>query len=150
MKSSSKHGFTLVEILVVMILLAVTGSLVFVSVGKSMAKKQNKAFAQEMISLCKKARRMAVDNGVPTALNISSEKRCCWVNDSTKSLEIPEQMLIEGEGITQLNEDTYTIHFYPDGSSGGGELTLTVSGQPVYAFRVDILTGMITSIKEDG
>ena len=149
MKFSSKNGFTLVEILVVMVLLAMAGSLVFVSVGKTMAGNRNRAFAGELLSLCKKARRMAVDDGVPTAFNISSGQRRCWVGDSKKSLEIPEEMLIEGEGITQLNEDVYTIGFYPDGSSGGGTLTLSVSGQTVYAFRIDILTGMLTRIEED-
>jgi len=149
MRFSSKTGFTLVEILVVMVLLAIVGALVFVSAGKTMAGSQNKAFAREMISLCKKARRMAVNDGVPTAFNISSSQRRCWVGDSTKSLEIPEQMLIEGEGITQLNEDVYTIGFYPDGSSGGGTLTLSVFGQTVYAFRIDILTGMLIRIEED-
>jgi len=149
MKFSSKNGFTLVEILVVMVLLAMAGSLVFVSAGKTMAGNRNRAFAGELLSLCKKARRMAVDDGVPTAFNISSGQRRCWVGDSKKSIEIPEEMLIEGEGITQLNEDVYTIGFYPDGSSGGGTLTLSVSGQTVYAFRIDILTGMLTRIEED-
>jgi len=149
MKFSSKNGFTLVEILVVMVLLAMAGSLVFVRAGKTMAGNRNRAFAGELLSLCKKARRMAVDDGVPTAFNISSGQRRCWVGDSKKSIEIPEEMLIEGEGITQLNEDVYTIGFYPDGSSGGGTLTLSVSGQTVYAFRIDILTGMLTRIEED-
>ncbi len=149
MRFSSKKGFTLVEILVVIILLALAGSLVFVSVGKSMATKQNKAFSRQMLSFCKKARRMAVDHGVPTALNISSAQRRCWVDNSKKSLEIPEQMLIEGEGISQLNEDLYTIRFYPDGSSDGGELALSVAGQTVYAFRVDMLTGILSRVEED-
>jgi general secretion pathway protein H len=149
MRFSSKTGFTLVEILVVMVLLALAGSLVFVSTGKTVAGNRNRAFTREMISLCKTARRMAVDDGVPTAFNISSGQRRCWVGDGTKSIEIPEEMLIEGEGITQLNEDVYSIGFYPDGSSGGGALTLSVSGQTVYAFRIDMLTGMLNRIEED-
>jgi general secretion pathway protein H len=149
MRYNSKTGFTLVEILVVMVLLAMAGSLVFVSTGKSVTGNRNRAFAREMISLCKTARRIAVDDGVPTAFNISSGQRRCWVGDSTKSLEIPEEMLIEGEGVSQLNEDVYTIGFYPDGSSEGGTLTLSISGKTVYAFRVDMITGMLTRIEED-
>jgi len=149
MRSNFKYGFTLVEILVVMIILAMAGSLVFVSAGKSITGKQNKTFALEMISLCKKARRMAVDSGVPAALYISASKRCCWINGGKKRLEIPEAMHITGEGITQLNEDEYTICFYPDGSSDGGELNLSIPGQSVYAFRIDMLTGMITRIEEE-
>lgn len=148
MKFNSK-GFTLVEILVVIIILALAGSLVFVNVGKSISKKNTKAFAQQMISLCKKARRMALDEGVPVAFNISSSQRRCWIKDRAKSIEFPEKMRIEGEGIAQLNEDIYTIRFYPDGSSDGGELTLSLPTLPVYTFRVDRLTGLLR-IKEEG
>lgn len=148
MKFSFKYGYTLVELLVVMVLLAMASSFVFVSVGKSMASKQGKAFAMDMISLCRKARRMSVDDGVPTAFFISSTQRRCWVSNSTKSLEIPAQMLIEGEGISRLNEDNYTIRFYPDGSSGGGELALSISGKLVYSFKIDMLTGLITRVEE--
>ena len=133
----------------VMILLGIASSLIFVNVGKSMGNRQAKSFAQEIVSLCKKARQMAIDNGVPTSLNVSSTQRRCWVSGATRSLEVPEQMLIEGEGVIQLNEDIYAIRFYPDGSSGGGELTLSISGHIIYAFRVDALTGILTRIEED-
>ncbi len=143
-------GFTLVEILVVIIILALASSLVFVNVGKSISKKNTKAFAQQMISLCKKARRMALEEGVPIAFNISSSHRCCWIRDRAKSIGFPEKMSIEGEGLAQLNEDLHTIRFYPDGSSDGGELTLSMPTSPVYTFRVDRLTGLLTRVQEEG
>jgi hypothetical protein len=51
--------------------------------------------------------------------------------------------------VNQLNEDVYAVRFYPDGSSGGGELTLSISGRTIYAFRVDALTGLLTRIEKD-
>ena len=145
----SRKGFTLIEILVALTLLAMAGTLVSVNVGKSAANKKPRAFARQMVSLCKNARRLAVDNGVPMALYISSGKRHCWISGKTPSLEFPEQMLVEGEGVCQLNSDIHAVHFYPDGSSSGGELTLSISGQAVYAFRVDMLTGLLTRIEEE-
>ena len=142
-------GFTLIEILVVITLLAMAGTLVSVNVGKSLAHKKPKAFAQQMISLCKTARRVAVDHGRPMTVYISSSKRSCWLSGKTASLEIPEQMLVEGEGVSRLNSDIHMIRFYPDGSSSGGELTLSISGRPVYTFRVDMLMGLVTRIEED-
>ncbi len=148
MKFNSK-GFTFVEILVVIIILALASSLVFVNVGKSISKKNTKAFAQQMISLCKKARRMALYEGVPVAFNISSGQRCCWIKDRANAIEFPEKMSIEGEGIAQLDEDIHTIRFYPDGSSDGGELTLSMPTAQVYTFRVDRLTGLLTRVEEE-
>jgi len=149
MKYSFDKGYTLVEILVVMILLATIGSLVFVNVGRSIGKKKTKAFTQQTLALCKKARRMAMDNGVPTNVYISSSQRRCWINDRAKAIQFPEQVLIEGQGVTRLNEDLYAICFYPDGSSSGGELTVSLSDQPVYAFSVDRLTGLVAEIGEN-
>ena len=149
MKSNFDRGYTLVEILVVMILLAAIGSLVFVNVGRSVGKKKTKAFTQQTLALCKKARRMAMDNGVLTTVYISSSQRCCWVDDRAKAIQFPEQMRIEGQGVTQLDEDLYAVCFHPDGSSPGGELTFSLTDQPIYAFRVDRLTGLVSEIDAD-
>jgi general secretion pathway protein H len=145
----NKKGFTLLEILVAVTLLIMVGTLVSVNIGKAAADKKPRAFARQMISLFKKARRVAVDNGKPMAVYISSSKRRCWINGEDTSLEIPEQMLVEGEGVSRLSSDIHVIRFYPDGSSSGGDLTLSISGRPVYAFRVDMLMGLVTRIEED-
>ena len=147
MKYNFDKGYSLVEILVVMILLAAIGSLVFVNVGRSAGKKKTKAFTQQTFNLCKKARRMAMDNGVLTKVYISSSQRCCWVDDRTRAIQFPEQMRIEGQGVTQLDEDLYAVCFYSDGSSSGGELNFSLSDQPIYAFRVDRLTGLVSEIE---
>ena len=140
----NSRGFTLIEILVVMILIAVSGSLVYLSVGRSAEQKQGKLFAQEMISLVKKARRMSMASSRPVAFHISSADRLCWVEGGGASLEIPEKVLIQAQGIAQIDADVYGVYFYPDGSSSGGEITLSASGQPFFVFRVDILTGLVT------
>ncbi len=147
MKSNS-NGFTLLEIIVVMVLIALAGSLVFLNVGKSRSSKEGTLFAKEMVSLCKQARRMAVASGIPITLYISSSQRSCWITDG-KKIKIPEEMLIEGEGVALMDEDIYGIRFYPDGSTGGGTLTLSLSDRVIHEFRVDRLTGLITPVRSD-
>ncbi len=144
MRFNSNNGFTLVEIVVVLIILALAGSLVFVNVGRSVSVKREKVFMHRMISQCRKARRTAVDEGVPMAFYISSSQRASWIEGSKERNEFPKDMGVQGEGITRLSEDVFAIRFYPDGSSDGGELTLTLLETPVYAFKVDILTGALT------
>jgi general secretion pathway protein H len=128
---------------VVLIIVALASSLVFVTVGSGLGQRAEREFALEMAGLCKKARRMAVWVGIPQSFRISSMERRCWIEGAEGSLEVPEQMLIEGEGVARLDDDTYYIQFYPDGSSSGGELTLSVAGRAVYEFRVDMLTGLV-------
>jgi len=137
------RGFTLLEILVVMILIAVSGTLVYLNVGKSAEQKRGKMFAREMVSLVKKARRMSMSFSRPVAFAISSSDRFCWIEGSEARLDIPEEILVQGAGIARMDPDVYGVYFYPDGSSSGGELTLSAGGQPFFAFRVDGLTGLV-------
>ena len=140
----NSRGFTLIEIIVVMVVIAVSASLVYLSVGRSAEQKQGKLFAHEMMGLVKKARRSSLAFSRPVAFYISSADRPCWVEGSQASLKIPEKVLIQAAGIAHLESDVYGVVFYPDGSSSGGELTLSTDGQPFFIFRVDILTGLVT------
>jgi general secretion pathway protein H len=144
MKSNS-DGFTLLEMIVVLVIIAMCGTLVFVNVGKSIATRKNKNFAYEMISLCKTARRLAIDRGAPVAFYISSDERRCWIDSGRDDIKVPEGMLIEGEGVSAFDEGVYGIEFYPDGSASGGELTLSVGGNIVCTIKVDLVTGTISA-----
>ncbi len=154
MKYNSK-GFTLIEIMVVMILIAISTSLVVTKVGKSGRMRQSRMFASDLISLCKQARLQAVSKGLPACISISSETRKCWISlnenfeydekatKGKRKITIPENMLIEGEQVKSNEDGIYFICFYPDSSSGGGILTLSVEDDFVFTFRVDMLTGII-------
>jgi general secretion pathway protein H len=141
-------GFTLLEIIVVLVLVAMASSLVYLGVARSMSGHQEKVFGRELVSLTKRARRMAIEHGAPSALLISSEERRCWVRGETAAVEVPETMLIEGEDVAQVEDGVYGIAFYPDGSSSGGTLSFSVGGQVVYAFRTDPVTGIVSVSKK--
>ncbi len=138
------------EILTVLVLLSLAGSLVFMNVGASMTNRRNQDFSQRMTALLKKARRMSVEDGAPKAFQISSSQRQCRVDGCNQPLDFPEHLGVEGEGIRQLNEDVFAIYFYPDGSSDGGMMTLTDHEKPVLRLRVDRLTGAIRQIESEG
>ncbi|SPD73468.1 hypothetical protein PITCH_A190044 [uncultured Desulfobacterium sp.] len=150
MRFNSNTGFTLIEMLIVMIIIAMAGTLVFVRVGKSTSDRQAKVFAQELISLCKEARRLSVERAEPTTVNISSSDRRCSIKGYKKMIDIPAEMAIEGKGVGMADDDVYAVYFYPDGSSGGEELTLSIPGQESYSFRIDLLTGLLARVEEEG
>ncbi len=147
MKSTSK-GFTLFEIIVVMILLSVATSMVFMNFGKNHDHLEHRAFAEKMVSMCKKTRQRALILGEPSTFKISSLNKECWMDNTEKILKIPEDILMEGEGITQIDDDLYCITFFPDGSSSGGKLILSVNRQTIYQFRIDMLTGILEVIND--
>ena len=146
MRYSSK-GFTFLELVVVLVILGVMSSIVFVRVGRSVTSKRPRLFVQEMVGLCRKARRLAIADGMISSFYISSDERKCWVN-SRQPLEIPAEIKVEGEGVKELENGIFGIRFFPDGSSSGGSLFISRSDNRLYAFRVDMLTGLIMPIKE--
>ncbi|RLB11186.1 MAG: hypothetical protein DRG63_13190, partial [Deltaproteobacteria bacterium] len=79
---------------------------------------------------------------------ISSDERKCWV-DNQEPIDIPLQMRVEGEGVQELEQGIFGIRFFPDGSSSGGSLFLSRGGDLLYAFRVDLLTGLIMPIENE-
>jgi general secretion pathway protein H len=143
---TSQRGFTFFELIVVMILLVFAGSLVYVSVGRSMNRNQGKMFTREMAAMIKKARISAISQGLPVMFHVSSSERHCWIHGDDHVLDIPEDILIEGEGIQYIDNDIHAIYFYPDGSSSGGTLSVLSNGQVLYMVRVDMLTGILTPL----
>ncbi len=139
------RGFTFLELLVVMLLIAISSSLVYLSVGRSVAQKEGRLFASEMMGVVKKARSASISTGRPVAFCISSQDRFCWVEGRQVKLDIPEKIRVQQQGMANIDNDVYAIYFYPDGSSSGGEVTLAVGNKPFFVFRVDILTGIVTT-----
>lgn len=173
------RGFTLIEIIVVIILISIASSLVLMNVGQSGRMKQSRIFAGKMVSMCKKARFTAINKGAPVCLTISPDSRECRISlmdgslpenrndrgedkDSSPDsnpfdggseqpineniLKIPENILLEGEQIKIDYDGLYSICFYPDGSSGGGILTISVENEFEFTFQVDMLTGSIREV----
>ncbi len=61
-------------------------------------------------------------------------------------LTIPESILIEGERIKETDTGLFYICFYPDGSSSGGSLTISVEDTFEFTFQVDMLTGVVRAV----
>lgn len=70
------------------------------------------------------------------------------VSSKADSLKIPENILLEGENIKVDADGVYFICFYPDGSSGGGILTISVENEFEFTFQVDMLTGSIKEVAD--
>ncbi len=165
MKSASK-GFTLLEIIVVMMIISIAGSMVFMNIGRGAEKREIKIFVEKMISVCKKARMSALSKGVPVSFVISPMDRQCWIKEETgraegeiadgKSMDarksvfpIPGKILIEAGGLTEEADGLYRIIFYPDGSSSGGDLAIRQGDKYAFFCRIDLLTGIVSVALED-
>jgi len=158
MKSASK-GFTLIEIIVVMLIISIAGSMVFMNLGKGADKREIKAFVEKMVSVCKQAGVTALASDAPVSFVISPMDRQCWISVETPELEskkakksvfaIPGEILIEAKGLTETKNGFYEIIFYPDGSSSGGDIAIRKGDTFAFFCRIDLLTGIVSVTQED-
>lgn len=145
-RRKTEGGFTLIELVVVLVLLSFAAGLVFQHVGGKTDVRQAKVFAKELASFLKKARRTAVSTGGPMTVWISDQERLCTMDDA--QIEIPEVVRLDGRNIRQDEDGVAYVRFDPDGGSSGGEIIVMAGENPVAILRIDLFTGAIQAIRE--
>lgn len=145
------RGFTLVEIIAVVALIALAMTLVAVTVGDGLTNAKVKASSRDLVAALRYTRGQAIVKREPQALAVDVDGRR-YRAPGKKWVELPKEMEIkiltarselEGEGIGR-------IRFYPDGASTGGNIEL-FRGEATWRIDVNWLTGEVTlSDGQDG
>lgn len=129
-------GFTLVEVLVVLVVVGVLLGVAFFSLNRSAAHWDLVATARELVSHLRATRDLAVARGVESALTIYQKDNCYRFERTPgvwETVYLPAR--IRFAGLTFANPPVagavYEVRFDPSGSSGnGGTATLqSVTGE---------------------
>jgi general secretion pathway protein H len=139
-----QHGFTLIEVMVVLLLLGMTYALVppMFNIGGSTAEL--KAGARQVAAGLRKARSQAITGREESTLTLDVEARNFRLSGDAATRSLPRQAEIsvftaQGEVV---DAHTAAIRFYPDGSSTGGRVSLAM-GERKFLVDVDWLTGQV-------
>lgn len=142
-------GFTLVELLVVLVLLAVAASVTAPNMVGFYHSSKQAALTRDVIAKLGQARTAAIETGQAADFLFSYKKQAFGTVSSTKI--VPSGFVVD---MVSALETTYdhewsVIRFYPDGSSSGGTLDISSEHTPVVKHvRVDWLLGHIELQKE--
>jgi len=154
------RGFSLIELLVVLILLSLSLALVAPSLSGFSRGVALKGAAQKVSGILRNSRSEAVNKGRVYQVVFNPQSREVSVrsmelseeNDERKEGPPPEKTYLLPEGIQMKGDpadsslgasEAFPIEFYPNGGSNGGRILLNSPDRPGYRIQVDFLTGIV-------
>lgn len=137
-------GFSLVELMVVMVLIVGLFGLVGTSISRSVGGAELRGEAREIISGLRRTRGQAIINRAEQVFLIDAETKT-WQAAGQDQHKIPEglDVTLETARSEMTGENAGGIRFFPDGSSTGGSVLLSVDERKWY-ITIGWLTGEIS------
>lgn len=137
------RGFTLLEMLAVILLIGIAVAAVSVSVTQGLASARINAAAAELAAALRATRAQAIVRGKDQNFDLDT-RTDSYLDARQRDVRLPKGMHVS---ITSAKEDrpndhTGRIRFFPDGSSTGGRITLQ-SGRRQWHVNVSWLTGEV-------
>ncbi len=136
MRYLSNKGFTLIELIVVLIILSVASAIAVVSVGRAHEKRVFKEQALRVQGTLRHARDISLLDRIPVTFALEEEDGKFWLEKDGapygRVRTLPEGFELAGEGIV----------FLPKGNSTGGFITIKKEDGRGYAIEVDTVTGI--------
>jgi prepilin-type N-terminal cleavage/methylation domain-containing protein len=168
MKPSDRHGFTLLELLLVMAILAVVAMVVVPRLAGSLASVRVGKSAEQVFAAAREGHARATLRGVRARLVLDFDQKAFWVEEERRPLEEPGRWsdlpgredkpytLADGVsfGDLTLNEETLTagqavIAFRPDGSADDALITLKNDSEDVRVVEVRGITGRVRILRDE-
>ncbi len=138
------RGFTLVELLVVLLLLGVIYGLAGPMLDVGASGVDLKVASRQLAAGLRKARSVAISEGHDAALTLQVGTRKFSVTGDPKTYSLPGKvdLVLVAAASEQTEAATSNIKFFPDGSSTGGRITVSI-GEHKQQVDVDWITGRV-------
>ena len=144
----NRQGFTLLELLIVLVLIGLITGLSVPYLGGSLGGTQLKSSANRIGAILRYARNLTVSEqyGWTVAFEFEQQRVVLAPSDveheeedkRERIYQLPEGVFLVSEG----NEDIQIL-FYPAGNSSGGEIELRGKSKIRYRISVDFITGIV-------
>ena len=154
------RGFSLFELLVVLILLSLSLALVAPSLSRFSRTVELKGAAQKVSGILRNSRSEAVNKGKVYQVVFNSQSREVRVHSmepseekdekkedsvSQKTYLLPEGIQMKGDPTTSSpsTSELSPIEFYPNGGSNGGSILLNSQDRKGYRIKIHFITGAV-------
>jgi general secretion pathway protein H len=140
----NNQGFSLLELVLVLLLLGVSMALVLPNIGRGLQDREVRNSALGLAAAARELRSRALADGVPQRLVLNLPQNSYLVARSTEIQLPPEIRFVSVDGGEALDRDQKSFYFFPNGSILAGEIVLAGSAKSItYSIRFEALTGRV-------
>ena len=144
--AGAASGFTLVELVVVLIILAISVGLVLPRVGAGWRRLEDRDFLQEFVNTLKSGRLFAMNSGEVVIFRIRGSERVYGLDDPQKP--IPDTVDIFADHLeTDPETKDNLVFFFPDGSLSAGDMEVVFDKVRTYRISINPLFGSVQAYK---
>jgi general secretion pathway protein H len=149
-KIGEARGFTLVEIMVVMVIIALVMGLVATSMARSISGAEARAASRNLVASLRYTRARAIIDKKEQVFQVNIENRS-YQAPGRKQITLPKgvEVSITTARSEFTSESVSGIRFFPDGGSTGGHIELLVNERE-YRVNVAWLTGETQMERAEG
>ena len=142
-RSARSRGFTLIELIAVIVLLAIVLAVSTLSLSRSLSSAKVRAASKDLVAALRYTRGQAIVKGKPQALVLNLENNS-YLAPGKKSVSLPKDMVMRltTADTEQTGANSGGIRFFADGSSTGGHISVLM-GNREWRINVAWLTGEI-------
>jgi len=143
-------GFTLLEMIVVMVIAGLAAGLLAPRVGVGWKRMQDRDFLSGFAAQMRNARSAAMREGESAVFRINGRDKTYGFKRPLEG-RIPGNVDIYAEGLEQESgTGDFLVWFYSDGSARGSDLDVIFDGGRNYTLTLDSLFGSIGIERDDG